>query len=112
MVTTPLDDLIARLEAFEPTMDGLPLAVAVADYLGGAGSWFDSATILTSLDTVTALIEDRLPGWAWSVGNRTEGYQAFLMRGPKFTMHGGKAKTAPCALLAVTLRALEAKETT
>ena len=107
---TPLDELIARLGAVEPAMDGLPLAVAVVDHLNGQGSWFDSATILTSLDAVTALIEERLPGWAWGVGNLSEGFQAYIMRGPKLTMFAGKAKTAPTALLIATLRAIAEKE--
>jgi hypothetical protein len=59
----------------------------------------------TSIDAALDLVERKLPGWAWSVGNLQAGGQAYVMRrgGP---LIGGVGKTAPLAILDALLTAL------
>lgn len=59
---------------------------------------------LTDLNAVLALVEKRLPGWAWSVGNLAGGGQAYLMR-KGGGMVGGNASSPARALLAALLSA-------
>lgn len=62
--------------------------------------WFVTA----SIDVTVRLAEKVLPGWAWSVGNRTVGGQAYVMKRGEGLIEG-KAPTPALALVAAIIRA-------
>lgn len=59
-----------------------------------------------SLDAALALVEEKLPGWAWSVGNRAFGGQSYLMQAPGGEMISGFGSTPAIAVLIALLKAL------
>lgn len=130
-VLTELQSLLARVEAAtEPDRDiDADLTVAL---LGGKAEWLTAQytgdlvaahvvpsanhrgglakqpvyALTASLDAALALVGRVLPGWAWSVGNKASGGQAYLMSGPGAVLCGGEANTPALSLLAALLKAL------
>lgn len=64
---------------------------------------------VSDLNAVIALTEEKLPGWAWSVGNLSSGAQAYVMRRGG-VMVGGNASSPSRALLAALLEAMETND--
>lgn len=80
----------------------------------GVRMWdFGSSEITASIDAAIALVERKLPGWAWKV-IREEGYNGCVIRNapkleivaPSVSCHG---PTLPLAIISALLRALLAK---
>lgn len=74
-----------------------------------SGAWVSThpKQFTASLDAAHALVSEKLPGWAWSVGNLTAGAQAYLMPRPGAEMIAGRATTPALALTAALLKALD-----
>lgn len=118
-----MSDLVARLEAAEAGSRELDAEIAT-EVLGwkwieashvwelpAGSSWSASRSrwgvpaYTSSLDAITALIGEKLPGWSWSVGS--DG-QAAVSSPPKghYVAFGTVANTPALALCAALLRAL------
>lgn len=72
----------------------------------GDGEWELIPHYTTSLDAALALVERVLPGWAWSVGNKAQGGQAYLMRGLGDGLIEGKGASPALALCIALLKVL------
>jgi hypothetical protein len=84
-----------------------PLGDRMPGGLGSIGVESASPRYTASLDATLALVEEKKPGWAWSVGNLRAGGQAYLMNRPGGAMIEGKASSPALAVLIALLRALE-----
>lgn len=119
--SSPIADLLERVKAASGPDRGLDDAILEAtnphrNRGGPYTSWRAAAwafcwdtRITASLDAALALVERVLPGSTWSVGNRSRGAQAYMMRAPGLTLIGGNAPTPALALLAALIQALIAK---
>ena len=81
------------------------------DGFGGGADW---PHYTTSLDAITALIEEKLPGWEWDVHSNLGAvvYDPIVSSGVtyKSTENSDVVQTAPLALCIAFLRAYEAQE--
>jgi hypothetical protein len=110
-------DLIKRLEG--ATGPDRELDLAVCQVCGIFYSYADTPTgpkhiscpaYTASLDAALALVGEKLPDAAWSVGNRAFGGQAYLMLKPAAAMFDGIGSSPALAVLIALLKALEADQ--
>lgn len=111
---TDLSALIARVE--EGTYADRDLEIEIARELGLVERdrrplpWLHCYT--ESLDSVLSLIEQKLPGWRWSVESAGGGkFEGCLFASPTGQpLKSGSSQIPSRALLAATLRAIQSKE--